>query len=1001
MLFFHKKFGMKSLAAAAFCCAVAAVSAADISCLPEPKIPRHVKLDDKKPLTLVRDGAVNFELVVPSDASAPAKYAGDVAAKFLSQALGQKIAVRDAASGKVPAIVIGDRKLAAKNGIDVAKFDRDGFVIRTTGDQILIVGRDTEVNPQVIITAFGDKGEIATVFGVEDFLERFAGVRFYFPTELGTIIPRMKDWSVPQIDIYDRPDYIQRRFVDVQKTFPNYYGADLKGWRDRGRKQQFLWTRRETIQMPHCHGLGQVGLQRRFGKTHPEYFAMDSVGKRRVGQKYTDLCYSSGIRDEIFADAKAFLTGRPASERDILDWKGKSGWQFHHFPHSLPCYDIMPDDCMFWCQCEKCRDKVTPEQQADFMWSVFVEIAGKLKAEGVPGYVTTMAYGQYRRIPSVDIPDNLLVMLAIRGPWNELTPDVRDAETELLKAWHKKIGRKVYLWVYPGKYPHVRHQGGWPDIPHTTPRVMASFFKRTRDHVSGVYCENDSDRGIYNYLTNYVCGKVMWNLDADIDAILAEHAQLMFGPAAKEMQEFFESVERNWMKIAANAKMGPAGPETIYPSELDLWNKVYTVEEVARLNKLFAQAKKLCAKSPEHLARVEVIEKEMWLPTVRAADVFRKSMDASANWKAQLKTADGAITIDGKLDDPAWGNAETVFLSPVKDADPAEVRTRVKMLCDKDNYYFAFDCEEPFEAVAVERSRDDKGLYTDSTVELFLSPDRHPERYYQWMVTPLGCWSDLCRPRGVRSQNSREESLWNSHAEIKTSVVPGKGWTAEIRIPRADLPAASPEGIKADFCRHRNVKNAKIGTAFYSWSPNARHFGDIDRFGTLTFTPDTRVNLLPEKDFDFRRPVGQDKRFCGKWGCSNAETGFLRDEKFFVSGGASARLEGPERMDITCSVKLKPDTEYVLSFYCRMQDVQTTGRGGSTFGAYIFDGSGRHLVLPEQYALRGTCPWTRIECRFRTSPDAGKKSQIAGFLWRKAQGTAWVDHVELYEADGK
>ena len=995
MLFSSKKAGFFGLAAALVCSAVS-INAAEISCLPDPKIPRSIKVDKAVNTVLVKDGKVNFELVVPDYALKPAKYAANEAAEFLSKAFGQKITVKNVSSGKVPAIIIGDSKLAAKHGIDPTKFDRDGFVIKTIGKDILIIGRDTDVDPIKIITAFGDKGHVATVFGVHDFLERFAGVRFYFPTELGTIIPRMKNWSVPAINIYDRPDYQQRRFIDDQHSFPNYYNASAKEWKEFYRKQHYLWNRRETIQMPHCHGLGQMNYRRRFGKSNPEFFAMDSVGRRIMNTKEQHLCYSSAIRDEIIADAKAFLTGRPASERDIRDWNGNSGWQYHLFPKSLPCYDIMPDDCLIWCLCEKCKVYNTPAAQTKFMWDFFVDIANQLKAQGVKGYVTSMAYAQYRIVPDVEIPDNLLIMPAIRGPWNELTPDVRDAETRLLKAWNKKLNNKVYIWVYPGKYPNVAHQGGWPDISHTTPRVMASFFQRTRDYVSGVYCGNNSDHAVYNYLTNYICGKMMWNLDENIDELLSEHARLMFGAAAKPMQEFYESLERNWMKIAANAKMGPAGPETFYPSENTLWEKIYTAEEVERISKLFAESKKLVANSPEHLKRVELIEKVMWLQTVRAAEKFRQTQNNAANWRVEMKSVKGSITIDGELDEADWATAGKVYLSPINNAERAEVKTSARMLQDKDNYYFAFECEEPLESMVTGKAHDTNQIYYNSTLELFLIPDRNPKHYWQWTFNADGSFCDLYRPNGKFSTNSAKEMKWESNLEFKVKNIPGKMWVIEARIPRSCMPAASPDGILAEFCRSRVVKQGKVNTQYYSWTPTGRYFGDSTRFGTLTLKPETRVNLLPAGDFNFSNPIGKDKRRGGAWGSSNAKTGFLRDSEYFVSGTASARLEGADRMDITCPIKLKPNTEYILSFYCRMENVRAANiKTRHTFAAHIFDGSGKHLVMPR--GLQGTVGWNRIECKFKTDPAAGKLPQKIGFLWRNAAGRAWVDHVEIYE----
>lgn len=83
-----------------------------------------------------------------------------------------------------------------------------------------------------------------------------------------------------------------------------------------------------------------------------------------------------------------------------------------------------------------------------------------------------------------------------------------------------------------------------------------------------------------------------------------------------------------------------------------------------------------------------------------------------------------------------------------------------------------------------------------------------------------------------------------------------------------------------------------------------------------------------------------------------------------------------------------------------MDNVRSLGKGRPTFGAYIYDGSGKHLVMPR--GLHGTSAWNRVECKFKTDPNAGKsKHQIMGFIWRNAQGKAWVDHVELYELPKK
>ena len=116
-----------------------------------------------------------------------------------------------------------------------------------------------------------------------------------------------------------------------------------------------------------------------------------------------------------------------------------------------------------------------------------------------------------------------------------------------------------------------------------------------------------------------------------------------------------------------------------------------------------------------------------------------------------------------------------------------------------------------------------------------------------------------------------------------------------------------------------------------------------------------------------------------------------------MAGGTSVRLNDTKQVSISQNLKLKPNTDYVLTYYLRMQDV-ASGGPGSRFIVYVNEGSGRHIILPRKTAMRGTCPWTRFECHFSTSADVGKKSgQTISFQFIKMKGTAWLDHVELCE----
>ncbi len=107
----------------------------------------------------------------------------------------------------------------------------------------------------------------------------------------------------------------------------------------------------------------------------------------------------------------------------------------------------------------------------------------------------------------------------------------------------------------------------------------------------GAFAESETDRWIYNYLNYYVFSRVCWNPDADVEAILAEHHRLMFGAAAKEMAEFFDTLERCWMKVVAKPYDTPLGPGVCdAPTAVQLREEVYTPEVLSRLSSLVSSA---------------------------------------------------------------------------------------------------------------------------------------------------------------------------------------------------------------------------------------------------------------------------------------------------------------------------------------------------------------------------------------------------------------------------
>ena len=962
----------------------------------EPRLPRKIVTGKKPVLTMVKDGKVNFEIVVPADAAPSVKFAGNEAAELLGKAFGTKLKVLKKASGKCPAIILGSPEYAAKLGIDVNQLDRDGFVIRTFPGGVLIAGHDDPQKTERELLA-----DHATIFGTYDFLERFAGMKFYLPGDYGTIIPKMKNWTLPEIDIYERPDFLQRDYSD----YSGKPGSELAG---KARLTNNLRNRRQTRMPYRCHSLQRMAYGNRFGSSHPEYFALQSNGKRCIDNEYTarghsdgsHFCYSSKFKDEVIADILSYFKGEPASVRGIINTRtGKVGWNSRPCPPGGKFYSVCPPDGVKKCLCPKCAPEIingTPKQIQEHYWRFFRDVAQAVKDSGVTGtLIIPCNYGYWRGDPpDFDIPDNAVLHFFMHGPWSELTPRTRDPKIAELKAWAGKGRGKLLLWTYPGKYKSI-----FPGIPATTPHYANSFFQRVRPYVLGCYFESYTDRLFFYYLDFYIYGKILWNPDVNVEELLNEHHRLLFGPAAPQVKEFFDSLERNWMKIAGHVVETSLGPLSVYPSEMEMWKTIYTPAERARMTGLLDQAEKAVAGQKEYLARLKTLRREMWKPLLDAAERFSGEERAIAEWTAYMPETARAPVIDGKLNDPAWKQAKVLTLIPTKKGSrPVKVRSTVRTLRDKDYFYFAFDCEYPGVPNTVKRPFDNQDLWKDAGVEVYLSPDKKIDRCYQIMVNASGSVADL-----VFQKETRDWS-WNSGAEAKSVITPGKGWTTEIRIPRSGMEPASESGMLANFTRNYNPPTERAFS--YVWGPfYLIGNNEITHFGTLRFQPDPRVNLIKDGDFD-REPDTKKPNRLGVWRW-RGKGSFPVAKDFLVAGRYSALLDSEKaeadgRAMISVSPDLKPDTEYELTFFVKMEKVKSLAPQSSGFYVKMDDRGpvkqGQCFPHRSLSAFSGTVPWTFMTFRFRTSPQVvqGRNPNIS-FVLRKAEGRVWIDHVRLFE----
>ena len=578
------------------------------------------------------------QVYVDGNAGNVTRFAANELGKWLSQIFDCEVPVGDRfLAGHYP-IIVGDNALAREAGIDVEKLPRDAGIIKIGRARTFIAGCDDEKKSErEVLGAFragiwGNMYERASEFAVYEFLERFAGVRFYFPGELGTIVPKRKELELPLAEVVNKPDY----------TYRDYAAWEMGAWFDEqhrkdGRQIMHHRHRLLTEFVPCSHGLNEFHYLKRFGKTHPEYFQMLPNGKRNTDPKYPQpgqLCHTSGIWDEIYADAKSFLLGEPATVRGIPagypPGRGEFGWNCNTkaIKGMGKFVDVMPQDAFQPCHCENCRkayrpDKTDSSYASELIWGKVIELCNRLKKEGIEGTVTMMGYTPYKNPPAMEFPDNLMVMVARGGPWSEANPPAAAKEKAEIKAWAGKTGQKVWLWNYPCKF-----RGEFPGIPEHCPRAWAKYYKDLSPWIFGAFAQNTTTRWMYGHLNTYVYSKVCWNNETDVDALLEEYYTLMYGKGREEMKRFFEAFEKLWIgKVVGQMVDTPLGPVPSPPSDYELFNSIFSPARIKGLEGCINKA--LGKVEPESLEarRIELMRKEFFEPLATRAEKYLAATD--------------------------------------------------------------------------------------------------------------------------------------------------------------------------------------------------------------------------------------------------------------------------------------------------------------------------------------------------------------------------------------
>lgn len=944
-------------------------------------------------IVIVADGRACAEIVAGADACPIARWSASEIQRVVELASGAKLAIVEKPSGNLVAIHVGKSDAAKRLGVDAEGIEREHIRIlakdRPAPGVIVIAGRDDpkvdparQIEKPSIWSTFYDRG---TIFAAYEFLERVAGARWYWPGDSGEAVPRGETLTFPAIDLRQAP-YMPERLM--------WAGTSRDG---------LLWMlrlRRSSWHRPNMHSFHRLGLLARFGETHPEYFALLPDGSRDTQPRrkhYGHLTFSNeALAEEISLDAISYFKGEGPEVRGIINHHGQRVWD----PNAAygGYFNLMqqdgfqpsqePGDKKFWSQ--------GPQGASELLWQFFVKIVHRVEKEVDNAKWTCSAYGPARPVPqTVVIPDNVHVRVCYGTP-TDFATGTFDQTKQLIADWYEKLGKRR---VGNSFYMLMKRDG----VPGFAFDYVARYYRELKDYLDGIhgYHERPEDN-FSTHINWYMMARMGWDPSRSADEIMSEFYEKAFGPAAAPMRAFYEEMQELWVeKMVSNTIDTPLGPVARRPSVPDMWRTVYTPEVVERNTARFDEAERLAASAPLALARVRTIREKVFETMRRARAEFAQGIDQAASTVAYAAPASGKIDIDATSDEAAWNRARVLRTGLNKeDKDPA-APTEIRVLRDGRDLLISFICHEPhIERMVRTDPAPDKKRYNESSVEVFLGPVGDADQtVYQLLVDTHGTFNGL-----LHTKNLKTHRTWEPQATAAAKLGDDR-WVCEIRLPLSSLGEhGQADEFLFNACRNRYVSGEPPIIEHSTWSPLVLgSFLQPWTYGRLKVVdeiPDLDAgNLLPNGSFETLSGSGQPRH----WGRLGEGMSIDRENARF--GMNCLRIEGApaERRHPHRTIKdpaLKPDTEYVLSFWAKTQDVEQKPVNGKIIGAsgcginMNLDGN-RWFPVP---SIVGTTPWRPYAYRFRTPEEPLKVAYIRLRLWW-CTGTAWFDKVSLREAD--
>lgn len=470
-------------------------------------------------VVLTRDGKPNCTIIIGSHPTLAEQHAVEKLRTHLVQISGCDIPCKNDIVLKSPMILVGPSKTLTKvvPDLDYEAMGKEELIIRTKGKHLILVGG----RPR------------GTLYAVYEFLEKYLNCRWY--TKDIAHIPKRPTIQIETIDYRYNPPFMYREIL-YKDTFDKDFGVRqrLNGAHHQGDES----TGGTVTIYPYVHTFASLVPPKIYFESHPEYFSL--IDGKRVANK--QLCLTN---PEVL---------RVATEQ-VFKW-------IREHP-DIDIFEVSQNDGYGACQCEKCQAIVKEEGSEMGPILRFVNaIADVVAKKYSDKYIDTLSYAYSEMPPKVTKPrDNVIIRLCHWAPacgvHGIATCPTNQTYRQELDGW-KKLSKHIFIWDYMVTFgAYLAPYPNWWSIGDDT-RYYAE------NGVHGVMWQGDyqSPGGEMSDLRAYIAAQMLWKPYQDVDAVIDDFLNGVYGPAAKPIHEYLEMlrdyvVKKNICLMRKEVKLTP------------------------------------------------------------------------------------------------------------------------------------------------------------------------------------------------------------------------------------------------------------------------------------------------------------------------------------------------------------------------------------------------------------------------------------------------------------